>query len=123
MAIQILLVDDDPLCLELVTRSANKVLYDLAYEVTWCQQVSESIRILRDKTFDLIICDYKMPESRDGEIPLILNQLSDSKIIVLSIMDVQFMSSALVSASITVFSKSLDTVDGIWQELPQSIKD
>jgi CheY-like chemotaxis protein len=57
MSKKILLIDDEAL----ITRSFAKLLGKNSFEVEVCQSGQEAIMIARNKNFDLIMCDIRMP--------------------------------------------------------------
>jgi len=53
----ILLVDDEPMLLELL----ESYLSDLGYHITACGSGKEGLRALTKQTYDVTICDLNMP--------------------------------------------------------------
>jgi DNA-binding NtrC family response regulator len=55
---RILVIDDDPHFLRVLSR----ILVDANFQVTAATGACEALELLRHNTFDLIICDLRMPE-------------------------------------------------------------
>ena len=60
--LQILLIDDEPFFLEIVSQ---KIKDKVQCNITLCPSGDEAIERIKSKSFDLIICDFMMPDG-DG---------------------------------------------------------
>jgi signal transduction histidine kinase/ActR/RegA family two-component response regulator len=71
-ALQVLLVDDDPLVLE----STVALLQDLGHQVTPANGALDALRLLRDgAAFDLVISDQAMPQMSGSELLALVKRL------------------------------------------------
>ena len=131
MLIQCLLIDDDDLVLEELTRSFKKWLNkgDFELEVDWATTAAEGIAAVSKQAYDLILCDYVLPGATSTEIILIVTQLAEHKaqraccqeakedrhgiVFVLTTMDKESLSDEDLG-DVPVFCKG-DGFDGIWE--------
>ena len=76
-----LVIDDDSLVLE----SCRRILKDEGYEVSTADNPREGIAIAIKSSFDVILCDWRMPEMKGIEVVEILGkQCHDSAIIMIT---------------------------------------
>ena len=81
MASQILIVDDDPQ----VLKYCETVLAGLGYSVTMTTSGVDASRLLKKRSFDLLILDLNMPETDGFEIlQMVRTQLPQLKVLVIS---------------------------------------
>ena len=64
MAKRILVVDDD----ELVRNYVTRALLSRGYDVTAAADGFSAVAIIEKEEFDLVICDLKMPDMRGEEV-------------------------------------------------------
>lgn len=58
MAKDILIIDDE----ELITKSLQKLLKKQGYDVSIAQSGAEALKQIKDRDFNLIVCDVRMPQ-------------------------------------------------------------
>ncbi len=76
---KILVVDDDPsICLLL-----SKFLKKNGYEVDSVQTGAESIELLKKKKFDLILCDFKLPDIDGIDLLTKFKEIKSSVIVII----------------------------------------
>lgn len=76
---KILVVDDDPsICLLL-----SKFLKKNGYEVDSVQTGAESIDLLKKKSFDLILCDFKLPDEDGIDLLIKFKEIRASVIVII----------------------------------------
>ena len=81
MSAQILVVDDDAQIL----KYCQTVLADLGYSVAITTSGLHATRLLKEKTFDLLILDLSMPDTDGFEIlQMVRTQMPDLKVLVIS---------------------------------------
>lgn len=78
---RVLLVDDEDMIRDLF----SAILIDAEYDVTCASNGAEAVKILQDKTFDLVITDILMPEKEGVETIMELKKKTpETRIIALS---------------------------------------
>jgi formate/nitrite transporter len=81
MAEKMLVIDDEDVVLE----SCRKIFSDEGFQVTCTTSPSEGLRLVADSSFDVILCDWKMPGFDGMDVLAELNKRSpDSTVVMIS---------------------------------------
>lgn len=54
---KVLLVEDEPMEAEII----RAILEGGGYDVTWCEDAMDAVRLLESTRFEYVVCDYVMP--------------------------------------------------------------
>lgn len=80
---KILLIEDNKDHSELITRSLRGGLTDI--QIQQASRVKEAVEILKKKTFDLILTDFYLPDSRgEAHIRRLANMVPETPIIIIT---------------------------------------
>lgn len=85
----VLLLEDNEDHAALVSRSLRgKVDHQLNVQITHKTRLRDALSALRESSFDIVICDLKLPDSPlELTLPAILNEAGDLPVVVLTAMD------------------------------------
>lgn len=78
---KILVIDDE----DIVLRSCQRILIPEGYDVDISKNGMEGLKLLKDKAFDLVLVDIKMPEMDGMEVlKQIKKKWSDTQVIIIT---------------------------------------